>query len=105
MPYGKIADPSNFSTDTSSNSGSHHHGDTDEIDGSHGELGNKEQLRGLPYSFLSTYSRQEVLLSPTNLYQSFLRAQPSTVPSHCTLLLHIFRPPYNCHSEDQVPIM
>lgn len=61
MPYGKIADPSNFSMDTSSNSRSHHHGDTDEMDGSHGELGNREQLRGLPYSFLSTYSMQEHL--------------------------------------------
>lgn len=33
MPYDKITDPGNFSTDASSHSGSHHHGDTDEMNG------------------------------------------------------------------------
>lgn len=61
MPYGKITDPSNFSMEASSHSGCHHHGDTDEMDASHGELGNREQLRGQPHSFLSTYFRQERL--------------------------------------------
>lgn len=101
MPYDKITDPGNFSTDVSSHSGSHHHGDTDEMNGSHGELGNRKQLRGQPHSFLGN----NILLSQTNLYQSFPRTLPSTVPSHCTLLFQIFRPPYNCHSEAQVPIM
>lgn len=61
MPYGKIAGPSNYSMHSSSHSGSHHHEDTDDRNGSHGELGNREQLRGQPHSFLSTYSRQEHL--------------------------------------------